>query len=106
MPNFSTIAEPLTNLTKKGKPNKINWNSNLENSYSELKGIITSQPVLKLPNFAKTFHVRTDASETGLGSILMQEYDGELFPISYASKKLTEQERTVNSAADFLSRIL
>ena len=49
--------------------------------------------MLKLPNFEKSFHVRTDASETGLGSILMQEYDGELFPICYASKKLTEQER-------------
>ena len=49
--------------------------------------------MLKLPNFEKSFHVRTDASETGLGSILMQEYDSELFPICYASKKLTEQER-------------
>ena len=45
--------------------------------------------MLKLPNFEKSFH----ASKTGLGSILMQEYDGELFPICYASKKLTEQER-------------
>ena len=49
--------------------------------------------MLKLPNFANPFHVRTDDSETGLGSILMQENDGELFPISYASKKSTEQER-------------
>ena len=34
-----------------------------------------------------------DASDVGLGGVLMQEFDGTVFPIAYASKKLLPRER-------------
>ncbi|GFR68167.1 zinc finger protein [Elysia marginata] len=41
----------------------------------------------------KRFILRTDASGRGLGAALMQESDGMLYPVAYASKKLTDRER-------------
>ena len=36
--------------------------------------------------------LKVDASETGLGAVLMQESEDEEFPIAYASKKLLPRE--------------
>ena len=44
--------------------------------------------MLKLPNFDKDFVLRTDASDTGLGAVLLQKHGEMLFPIAYASKNL------------------
>ena len=37
--------------------------------------------------------LRTDASDVGIGAVLLQEHEGELFPVSYASRKLLPRER-------------
>jgi hypothetical protein len=48
---------------------------------------------LKLPEFDKKFTLKTDASKTGLGAVLLQENsEGKLVPIQWASKKLTPTE--------------
>ena len=44
--------------------------------------------MLKLPDFDKDFVLRTDASDTGLGAVLLQKHGEMMFPITYASKKL------------------
>ena len=37
--------------------------------------------------------MRTDASNTGLGCVLLQEHNGTLLPVSYASRKLLDREQ-------------
>ena len=37
--------------------------------------------------------LQTDASNAGVDAVLMQEHDGEFFPVSYASKNLSEREK-------------
>ena len=49
--------------------------------------------MLKLPELDKLFIIRTDASDTGVGAILLQEVDGEKMPVAYASKKLLDREK-------------
>ena len=91
--NFSSIASLLTDLTKKNRPNSIkDWQDHHERAFQTL----TSSPILRLPVFqeGKPFVLRTDASDIGLGAVLLQDFEGEgRLPIAYASKKLLPRER-------------
>ncbi|CAM4659772.1 unnamed protein product [Lepidochelys kempii] len=52
-----------------------------------------SDPVLRAPDFDKPFLVTTDASESGVGAVLMQERSNQEFhPVMFLSKKLSERE--------------
>ncbi|XP_021306280.1 uncharacterized protein LOC110431500 [Sorghum bicolor] len=80
--DFSTIAAPLNNLTKKDVPFK--WGDDQEQAFVELKRKLCEAPLLQLPNFGKTFEIECDASGIGIGGVLLQE--GK--PIAYFSEKL------------------
>jgi hypothetical protein len=80
--DFSTIAAPLHELTKKGVA--FHWGNAHDESFDVLKGKLTHAPLLQLPNFGKTFELECDASGVDIGAVLMQ--DGKL--IAYFSEKL------------------
>lgn len=90
--DYSTIAAPLTDMTKKNHPEKLAWSEKAKESFAKLKDKISQKPVLCMPDHNKTFVLRTDASDKGLGAVLMQEHDGMLRPIAYQSKKLNGAE--------------
>ena len=83
---FSKIAAPLTKLTRKDV--KYDWVDACQQSFEELKGRLTSAPVLALPNGRDGFVVYIDASRQGLGCVLMQNDR----VIAYASKQLKKHE--------------
>ncbi|XP_073138471.1 uncharacterized protein [Henckelia pumila] len=60
MENFSQIAKPLTQLTRKDVP--FVWTSKCEESFHELRCRLTTAPVLALPSESGGFVVHTDAS--------------------------------------------
>ncbi|XP_053486641.1 uncharacterized protein LOC128611284 [Ictalurus furcatus] len=93
VPNFSAVASPLSDLTKKGQPDQVRWTADAERAFQALKGALTSAPVLRNPDFDLPFTVHTDASETGLGAVLSQTFDGEEHPVLYISRKLSPAER-------------
>ncbi|XP_048255087.1 uncharacterized protein LOC125381692 [Haliotis rufescens] len=97
IPNYAAIAVPLTDLTKKGKSNKVVWTESQELAFTTLKTHMSSFPILKLPDLEKTFLVRSDASDVGIGAVLLQEQEGERFPILYVSRKLAERERAYST---------
>lgn len=47
---------------------------------------------LKLPDITQTFILMTDASDRGIGAVLMQEQDTCKIPIAYASRKIKGSE--------------
>ncbi|CAM5087522.1 unnamed protein product [Natator depressus] len=52
-----------------------------------------SDPELRVPDFDKPFLVTTDASERGVGAVLMQKGpDQEFHPVVFLSRKLSERE--------------
>ncbi len=93
IPNFASVAVPLTDKTRKGEPNKIKWEESQEKAFKSLKYRVTSAPILHLPDLKLTFILRSDASEIGLGAVLLQEREEEKFPIAYASKKMNECQK-------------
>ncbi|XP_061971828.1 uncharacterized protein LOC133694346 [Populus nigra] len=83
---FSTIASPLTKLTRKEV--RFVWSEECDVSVRELKERLTSAPVLALPLGTEGFVVYSDASKRGLGCVLMQHGRA----IAYASRKLKSHE--------------
>ncbi|XP_072172659.1 uncharacterized protein [Diadema setosum] len=93
IPNMAAIAAPLTDLTKKNQPEKVRWGEVQEHAFQTLQDRLCKYPILRLPNRDEEYVVRTDASDIGIGAVLMQKQDSDLFPVSYASRKLLDRER-------------
>jgi hypothetical protein len=53
--DFSTIAAPLNELTKKGVP--FSWGTRQGNAFDMLKDKLTYAPLIQLPDFNKTFEL-------------------------------------------------
>ena len=79
IPHFAHLAHPFTQMTKKGQPEK-------------LKYALCSSPILRLPDFSLPFILRTDASQTGIGAVLLQRHADIDFPIAFASKRLNHAQ--------------
>ena len=92
IPSYASLTAPLTNLTKKGQPNKVQWTNQLQRSLDSIKQAFAHEAILKLPDSKRTFFLASDASSTALGACLMQEYDGILHPVFYISRKLLPAE--------------
>ncbi|XP_064389549.1 uncharacterized protein LOC135337548 [Halichondria panicea] len=93
-PNFADIAVPLTDLTRKKKPEKVIWTGECDQSFIALKETLLKHPVLEVFDPNKQFLLQTDASERGLGAVLSQrDSEGQENPIAFASRKLQPRER-------------
>ena len=64
MRDFSSIATPLNELTKKDLP--FIWGTSQEEAFTVMKDKLTHAPLLQLPDFNKTFELECDASGIGL----------------------------------------
>ncbi|KAL0544458.1 hypothetical protein IC582_019573 [Cucumis melo] len=85
--NFSRIATPLTQLTRKGAP--FIWSKACEDSFQNLKQKLVTTPVLTVPDGSGSFVIYSDASKKDLGCVLMQQ--GKV--VAYASRQLKSHEQ-------------
>lgn len=92
VPNYSTVVAPLTELTRKRGPNKVTWEECHEQAFVALQRLLSSSPVLRSPHLQEPFILRTDASSSSVGAVLMQRHEGVLHPVAYASRKLLARE--------------
>lgn len=84
--HYASVAGPLTELLKK---DSFAWSPAATDSFDAFKRAMTSAPVLRLPDFTRTFYLETDASDFGIGAVLLQ--DGH--PLAFFSKKLGPRRR-------------
>ncbi len=90
---FATLSAPLTDALRGGVRTALIWGPEQATSFDALKRHLCSDPVLRLPNLTRTFVLRTDASDVGLGAVLLQVFEDGVFPVAYASRKLSDAER-------------
>ncbi|KAL3500560.1 hypothetical protein ACH5RR_039653 [Cinchona calisaya] len=67
---YRVIGKPLTDMLKK---DNFKWNEEAGKAFKRLKLSMSTTPAMALPNFSKPFIVETDASNEGIGVVLMQE---------------------------------
>ena len=84
IPHCSSVAAPLTDLTKKAGPDPVEWMSDCTQAFGRLKELLCIGPVLVAPDSSKTFVLQTDALQRGIGAVLSQEDDtGNDHPVAF-----------------------
>ncbi|KNG46626.1 hypothetical protein TW65_06673 [Stemphylium lycopersici] len=91
IPNFSDIAKPLLNLTKKEMV--FYWNEACDRAFEEIKELLISAPILAHFDPEKETLVEADSSGYATGGLLLQkDTDGNWQPVAYYSKKHASAE--------------
>ena len=87
IPNLSQTAAPLRALLEKDA--EWLWHQEHLQSFSTLKHLASSAPVLAYFNPSQPVKLSVDASSKGLGAVLLQNNQ----PIAYASRALTDTQQ-------------
>ena len=103
--SYAAIVQPMHNLLKKDIP--FLWNSDCETAFQLLKEKLTTAPILRYPDFSKSFTLLTDASYSSISFILTQEDEGKFgHPVAYGGRSLTAAERNYSVSQIELLAIL
>ena len=89
--NFAAIAGPLHALTRKEAV--FHWSADCQDAFDRLKTLLTTIPITAYPDFSLPFRLYTDASTTGLGTILAQVREGKERIICCESRSLNQAEK-------------
>jgi hypothetical protein len=96
IPRYAEIVCPLTDLTVKGKPNRVKWGEVEQKSLDTLKESLNaaiSQP-LHIIDWSLPFNIYSDASDATVAGVLSQtDQRGHERPIAFYSKKLNATQR-------------
>ena len=81
---FADLARPLTKLLSKSV--KFLWTEETQSSFENLRHALINYTLLYLPDLNKPFTIQTDASDVGIGAVLLQEIDEVRNPVWFASR--------------------
>ncbi|KAL7735169.1 hypothetical protein ACLKA6_014885 [Drosophila palustris] len=104
--NFAEVVFPITELLSTKK--KFVWTDTAQEAFDKLKDLLTTAPILQNPDFSKPFFVHCDASDFGVGAVLIQLTDeGIEKPVAFMSKKLNTAQRNYSvTERECLSAVL
>ena len=93
IPHFSSMCEPLRNLTKKKA--QFHWNLELERTFQCIKDALTSDTIMAYFDHDKFTELVTDASPFGLSAIFSQvnTSTSQRNSIAYVSRALSPVEQ-------------
>ncbi|XP_037803376.1 uncharacterized protein LOC119597807 [Penaeus monodon] len=91
--NFSQVSAPLTNLLSTKRA--FRWSDDCQQAFENLKHLLCTAPVLQAPDINKPFAIQVDASDNGVGAVLLQR-DGSkvLRPVCYFSYKYKTYQKS------------
>ena len=91
-PDLAEHTKPLRDLLRKNTA--WYWGPEQAAAFNHLKQELASEHVLAIYNSERETVVSADASSYGLGAVLLQKQpSGEIRPIAYASRSMTDTER-------------
>lgn len=95
-PRLSIVSAPLNALT--GKYQRFVWDEKCQKAFEQCKELICSAPTLAFPNWEDHFVVACDASDYGVGAVLLQhtkqgDRTSPLQPIAFSSRLFSAAER-------------
>jgi len=98
--HYGLITKPLTSILRL---KQFTWTETTQKAFETVKQVMTTTPVLQLPDFQDTFTIETDACQDGIGAVLMQK--GK--PVAYLSKALGEKHKGLSIyEKEFLALIM
>lgn len=96
IPHFASISAPISDLLKKGRA--FAWTQAAEEAFQKLKDALISEPVLASPDYTKPFTIQTDASDFGMGAVLVQGSGEDERVVGYHSQKFTATQQKYMTA--------
>ena len=88
---FAKLATLLHDLTEKDI--RYFWTSSQQRAFKDLKHMLTTVLVLILLDLAKPYVIVSDANDTTIGRVLLQDHGARLQPITFLNHKLSRIER-------------
>uniref|UniRef100_A0A6B2L7V5 Reverse transcriptase domain-containing protein n=1 Tax=Arcella intermedia TaxID=1963864 RepID=A0A6B2L7V5_9EUKA len=96
--NYSIITAPLYDTIKNSKQNrKISWSESLLKAFNSIKNQLAHITGLNMPDYNNTFHIFTDASDTGMGCCLGQFHNSIFYPIAFAGTKYSCSQKNYST---------
>lgn len=94
VPNFAAKSALLTDATAKNRQDKLEWSEGMVEEFEALKQTLLDATALHSFTPERTTRLHTDASDRGLGAVLLQvDNKGKEYPIAYYSSKLLPRQR-------------
>ena len=87
LPHLSDVTEPIRRLLDRDV--EWHWDDAQKAALNQVKQLITREPVLRYFDNKKEVTLQCDASESGLGAVIMQEG----LPVAFSSRALTNTEK-------------
>jgi ABC-type antimicrobial peptide transport system ATPase subunit len=88
--HYGLLSKPLSDLLKKNV--QFQWTAEANTAFEQLKAQLIQALVLAVPDFSQQFVIETDASDLGIGAVLMQNHH----PVAYLSKALGPRNQALS----------
>ena len=87
LPKLSDVSAPFRELTT--SPAKFTWARQHDEAFTTIQQLVIQHPLLKFYNEEEEATIQTDASDKGLGAVLLQ--NGQ--PVAFTSRPLSKTEQ-------------
>ena len=94
LPHCAELMNPLHSLLTSAKPKSqaLTWSDTAQAAFNATKDALAKASLLSYPTTDAPTCLMTDASDTGVGAVLQQHFNGIWHPIAFFSKKMSPAE--------------